>query len=167
MPDDKAKAYYDANKVYFDKVLVRASHILIKLPSNATKDQREKAMQVMLVWRDDIVKGKIKFEDAAKQHSECPSKEKGGDIGQFPYKFIVVPEFAKTAYSMKVGEVSGVVTTVFGLHIIKVTDRTPGEVSNFETLKEAVRDVWAQDEEVYQRVLADERKKSSVQIVLQ
>src|SRR5260370_41657378 len=119
-PEEKAKTYYQANKVFFDKVFVRASHILIKLPANPSKDQRDKAVQQMLVWRQEILTGKVKFEDVAKQHSACPSKDKGGDIGQFPYKFVVVPEFAKTAFGVKKNELSDVVQTVFGLHLIMV-----------------------------------------------
>lgn len=165
-PNDKAKQYYDANKPFFDKIFVRASHILIQLDEKSTKDQRDKAMQTMLVWRQEILAGKVKFEDVAKKMSDCPSKEKGGDIGQFPYKFVVLPAFAKVAYAMKVGDISEVVTTEKGLHLIKVTERTPGEASNFEALKETVREVWAQDEDLYQRVLVDQRKKSDVKVSL-
>jgi parvulin-like peptidyl-prolyl isomerase len=164
LPDEKAKSYYDTNKVFFDKVFVRASHILIKLPTNPTKEQRDKAVQQMLVWRQEIVSGKVKFEDVAKAYSQCPTKEKGGDIGQFPYKFVVVPEFAKTSFAMKEGEISDVVQTVFGVHLIKVTERTKGEPSTFDALKETVREVWAQDEDLYQRILADQRKNGTIKI---
>ena len=101
-PDDKAKAYYDLNKLHFDKVLVRASHILLKLDAKATKEQRDKAEQQLRVLRQEIAAGKLKFEDAAKKYSQCPSKdnkERAGDIEKFPYKFQVVPEFAKAAFA--------------------------------------------------------------------
>lgn len=169
-PDSKAKEYYDANKPFFDKVFVRASHILIKLPPNPSVEQRNKAMQSMQIWRQEIIAGKIKFEDVAKQFSQCPSRDKKdapGDIGQFPYKFVVVPEFAKAAFSMRPGEVSEVVQTVFGLHLIKVTERTKGEPSTFDTLKDAVREVWAQDEDLFVRILAQQRKAGKIQVSLQ
>ena len=166
LPEEKAKGYYDTNKLFFDKVFVRASHILIKLPANPSKEQRDKTMQTMLVWRQEITAGKMKFEDVAKRISECPSKEKGGDIGQFPYKFVVVPEFAKTAFSMREGEISDVIQTSFGLHLIKVTERTKGELSDFNALRDTVREVWAQDEDLYQRILADQRKAGAVKIEL-
>lgn len=170
LPDAKAKEYYDLNKPFFDKVFVRASHILIKLPANPSLEQRNKALQQMQVWRQEIVTGKVKFEDIARQYSQCPSKDKKespGDIGQFPYKFVVVPEFAKTAFALKPGEISDVVQTVFGLHLIKVTDRTKGEVSTFENLKDTVREVWAQDEELFVRILADQRKTGKIVVQLQ
>jgi parvulin-like peptidyl-prolyl isomerase len=166
LPDDKAKTYYTENKLFFDKVFVRASHILIKLDAKTTKEQRDKTEQVLLLWRKEILDGKVKFEEVAKKMSDCPSRDKGGDIGQFPYKFVVLPEFAKVAYSMKPGEISGVVQTTAGLHLIYVTERTAPEASNFETLKDTVREVWAQDEDLYQRVLADQRKKGEVKVSL-
>jgi parvulin-like peptidyl-prolyl isomerase len=166
LPDEKAKAYFDTNKLFFDKVFVRANHILVKLPANPSKEQRDKAVQSLLVWRQEILAGKYKFEDVAKKVSECPSKDKGGDIGQFPYKFVVVPEFAKTAFNMKIGEISDVVQTSFGVHLIQVTERTKGEVADFNALKDTVREVWAQDEDLYQRILADQRKNGQVKIDL-
>lgn len=168
-PDAKAKQYYDANKPFFDKVEVRASHILIKLPPNPSVEQRSKAMQSMQIWRQEIIAGKVKFEDVAKQFSQCPSKEKkeAGDIGRFTYKFMVVPEFAKAAYSMKPGEISDVVQTVFGLHLIKVTERTNGEPSTYEAIREAVREVWAKDEDLLVRIVAQQRKTGKIEVRLQ
>lgn len=166
LPDDKAKAYYEANKPFFDKVFVKASHILIQLDAKSTKEQADKATQQLLAWRQEILAGKAKFEDVAKKISDCPSKDKGGDIGQFTYKFQVLPDFAKAAYSLKVGDVSDVVKTEKGLHLIKVTERTPGEPSTFDALKDTVREVWAQDEDLYQRVLVDQRKKGDVKVSL-
>jgi peptidyl-prolyl cis-trans isomerase C len=173
-PDDKAKVYYDGNKLFFDKVFVRASHILIKLDAKYTKDQRDKAEQQLRVLRQEILAGKITFEDAAKKYSDCPTKfnrekEKdrpAGDIGQFPYKFVVVPEFSKVAFAMKKGEMSDVVQTSYGLHLIWVTDRTAGEVSNFDNLKDTVREVWAQEEDLYARILADQKKNGTIKLDL-
>jgi parvulin-like peptidyl-prolyl isomerase len=168
LPDDKAKAYYDANKIFFDKVEVRASHIMIQLPDNASKEQRDAAAQKLLVLRQEIAAGKATFEDLAKQHSDCVvSKGKGGDIGKFPYKFIVYPEFSSAAFAMKVGDISGVVTTAKGVHLIKVTERTPGVASNFELIKEAVREIWAQDENLIPRILAEQRKLGDIRVSLQ
>jgi peptidyl-prolyl cis-trans isomerase C len=161
-PDDKLKGYYDANKPYFDKMYVQASHILVKLPPQAGKEQIAQARARMQIWRQDIITGKMKFADVAKQYSECPSKKDGGDIGKFPYKFAVVPEFARTAFSMRKGEISDVVQTVFGLHLIMVTDIDQGEASNFENVREFVREVWAQDDELYPRLVGEQRKAAKV-----
>jgi parvulin-like peptidyl-prolyl isomerase len=170
LPDDKAKPYYDTNKLFFDKVFVRASHILIKLEPKHTKDQRDKAEQQLKVIRQDILTRKITFEDAVKKYSQCPTKDNKdrppGDIGQFPYKFVVVPEFAKAAFAMKKGELSDVVQSSYGLHLIWVTERTAGEASNFDAIKDTVREVWAQEEELYARVLADQKKNGTIKLDL-
>src|SRR5207253_8677424 len=135
----------EANKVLFDKVFVRASHILVKIGPTAPAAEKQNARAKLETVRQEIVAGKLDFAEAAKKYSDCPSKDKGGDIGPFPYKFVVVEPFAKAAFAMKKGDVSDIVATDFGLHLIKVTDRTQNETTSFESVKESVRDVMAQD----------------------
>jgi parvulin-like peptidyl-prolyl isomerase len=168
MPEAEVKKYYDDNKPFFDKIFVRASHILVKVPSNATVEQKQALRQKAEAIRQQVVAGKIDFAAAAKQYSECPSKDKGGDIGQFPYKFVVVEPFARAAFALKVGAVSDVVTSDFGYHVIKVTDRTqPKDVQPYEQIRESIREVWAQDVELFQRILAEQRKNSKIEVYLQ
>jgi len=166
LPDATVKAYFEQNRIFFDKVMVRASHILVKVPANATPQAKQAAMNRIQAIRQEIMAGKVDFAEAAKKYSDCPSKTKGGDIGLFPYKFAVVEPFARVAFSNKVGDVTDVVSTDFGLHIIKVTDRTRPEPANFETIKEGVRDVYAQDLDIYQQILAQQRKTSTVEIMM-
>src|SRR5262249_50069460 len=101
--DDVIKKYYDDNKTFFDKVAVRPSHILRRAPPTAKADDRQAAQNKLLALRQEIVAGKVDFAEAAKKYSECPSKNNGGDIGFFPYKFVVLEPFAKAAFAMKVG----------------------------------------------------------------
>ena len=86
---------------------MRASHILVKKHS-------------VLLGIMDKIDGGASFKDMAKQHSECPSKNKGGDLGFFA-RGAMVPEFEKSVLSMKVGDVSEPVKTQFGWHLIKRT----------------------------------------------
>jgi parvulin-like peptidyl-prolyl isomerase len=162
-----AKSYYEANKLLFDKVLVRASHILVKVGPTAPAAEKQTARAKLETIRQEISAGKIDFGEAAKKYSDCPSKDKGGDIGQFPYKFVVVEPFAKAAFAMKKGDVSDIVVTDFGLHLIKVTDRTPGEATTYDSVKDSVRDVMAQDMELYQSILAQQRKAAKIEVHLQ
>lgn len=87
---------------------VKASHILVKTESEANK------------ILEDLKRG-ASFAKLAQEKSECPSKKKGGDLGWFG-KGKMVPEFEKAAFSLKKGEISDIVKTKFGYHIIKVTD---------------------------------------------
>lgn len=167
-PDSDIKTYYDANKVFFDKIFVRASHILVKVQSNAPPADKQAAREKLAALRQEIVTGKISFEGAAKKYSDCTvSKVKGGDIGPFPFKFQVVEPFAKAAFSAKVGDVTDIVQSDYGLHLIKVTERTPGEASSFEPLKDRIREVYAQDLELYQGVLSEQKKLSKIEVFLQ
>lgn len=101
---------------------IRASHILIAYKgaarSTATRS-KEEARQLIdsLLAR---VRGGESFEEIAKAYSDCPTSERGGDLGFFKRGKMVKP-FEDAAFSLKVGEVSDVVETQFGFHIIKRT----------------------------------------------
>lgn len=165
--DAETKSYYLANKPYFDKIYVKANHILLKTSSNYTAAEHETLKQKLQSIRQDILAGRTTFEQAARSHSECPSKEKGGDIGMFPYKFVVVEPFARAAFSMKVGEISEIVRSDFGYHLIKVTDRTPGELSKLEDIKPVVRKVIAQDMDLFPKLLSEQRRVAKIETLIQ
>jgi parvulin-like peptidyl-prolyl isomerase len=160
LTDQVVKQYYDTNKIFFDKVLVRASHILLSVPANANQNDRQMIYNRLAAIRQEIMAGKIQFAEAAAKYSDCPSKQHGGDIGLFPYKFAVLPPFAQAAFSMKVGDLSDVVATDYGYHLIKVTDRTNGQPSNFEVIKTEVKEVYAQ--EIYQSIITEQRRTAKI-----
>ncbi len=87
---------------------IKASHILVK-----TKEEAEKIIKELKDGGD--------FAKIAKEKSECPSKQNGGDLGYFG-KGAMVPEFEKAAFALKVGEISKPVQTQFGWHVIKRTE---------------------------------------------
>jgi len=79
--------------------------------------------------RKDLIAG-ADFAEMAQKHSGCPSKQKGGDLGEFP-RGKMVPAFDKAAFSQKVNEIGPVVETEFGFHIIQVTEKkAAGEKSD-------------------------------------
>jgi peptidyl-prolyl cis-trans isomerase C len=164
--DADVKRYYDENKDFFDGVTVRASHILLRVPLNATDADRQAARQQLSAIRAHIVAGKLDFAEAAKKYSQCPSAKEGGDIGSFPRKMVVEENFAKAAFAMQVGQVSDVVATDFGLHLIKVTERKPGDQpSDFAKIKDVVRDFCT--EELRQQALDQQRKTAKIEVFLQ
>jgi parvulin-like peptidyl-prolyl isomerase len=160
LTDKAVKDYYDANKVFFDKVMVRASHILLKVAPNATQQDKQLLYNRLTTIRQEILAAKVQFADAAKKYSDCESKMNGGDVGLFPSKFAVAEAFSRAAFSMKKNELSDVVQTEFGYHIILVTDRTAGEPSNFEKIKADVKDICAQ--EYYQQIIAEQRRVAKI-----
>lgn len=101
---------------------IRASHILLMYlgseRSTATRSKEDAATQIERL-KDDIAAG-ADFADVARQHSDCPSKQRGGDLGSFG-RGQMVGAFEETAFGLGVGQTSEVVETPFGFHIIRRT----------------------------------------------
>lgn len=127
-PSYKAVTDADANKFYTDNPQyfqqpeqVQASHILVKIDEKAD----EAAKKAAKAKAEDLLK-KVKaggdFAALAKENSDCPSKERGGDLGLFG-RGQMTPPFETAAFAMKVGDISDIVETQFGYHIIKLTDK--------------------------------------------
>jgi peptidyl-prolyl cis-trans isomerase C len=115
------KAFYDANSSDFQQPeQIRASHILVTVGKDDTPAVKSEKLAKITKLRKDVVGG-ADFAQTATQYSDCPSKERGGDLGYFG-RGQMVPPFDAAAFALKVGDLSGIVTTDFGYHIIKVTD---------------------------------------------
>lgn len=120
--DEELKNYYESNPDLFKHPeMVKASHILIRFDEQADEAQKIEARKKI----DDIAKqlkdGKD-FAELAKTYSECPSSSNGGDLGSFRRGQMVKP-FEDAAFSLNAGEISPVVETRFGYHIIKVFEK--------------------------------------------
>jgi peptidyl-prolyl cis-trans isomerase C len=164
LSEAEIKRYYDENRDFFDRVSVRASHIVLRAPAGISAGEHEQARARLQTLRQEIVSGKLDFAEAAKKYSQCTSAPEGGDIGYFPRKLAVEEPFAKAAFALKVGEVSDVVETDYGLHLIKVTDRKPGQPSDYSKVKDEVRELCI--EEMRLAVLAQQRKTAHIEINL-
>jgi peptidyl-prolyl cis-trans isomerase D len=114
---------------------VTVQQILIKASPDA-KEKIEQAEKKLAEIRDQIVKGKP-FEEMAKEHSEGPAASEGGKLGTLKRKEML-PELEKTAFSMKVGEVSRPVRSQFGVHLLKVTKHQRPGILPYEKAKAKV-----------------------------
>ncbi len=163
--DADVKRYYDENKDFFDGVTVRASHIMLKVPANAPDADKQAARDKLLAIRAHVVAGQLDFAEAARRYSQCVTAPDGGDLGLFPRKMVVDENIARAAFALPVNGVSDVVATDYGLHLIKVTERRPGDQpSDFAKIKDVVRDFCT--EELRLAVLAQQRKAADVKITL-
>jgi parvulin-like peptidyl-prolyl isomerase len=162
--DAFVEQYYKDNKDAFDKVYVRASHIVLRVPRSATEAEKRDARAKLEEIRRKLQSNPpADFAALAKEYSQGPEAVKGGDLGWFPRKWYFDEEFSRAAFALPVGQVSGVVQTDFGMHLIKVTDRKPGEKSEYSKIKDAVRTFC--EEDMRQQLLAEQRKSANITLM--
>ncbi len=136
--DEEAKEYYEQHKEQFNEpAQIRASHILIQVDPEATEDDKEAARQKIEEVLTMAEEGQD-FAELAKTHSEGPSNVKGGDLGFFARNSMVKP-FEDAAFKLATDEISDVVETRFGYHIIKVTDKKDPRTVSFEEVKDQLK----------------------------
>jgi peptidyl-prolyl cis-trans isomerase C len=139
LTDKEASTYYKEHADEFrTPETVQARHILIKVDKSATEEDKQKQKA-----KAEEILGKIKgggdFAKLAEEFSDDPgSKTKGGDLGSFA-KGTMVPAFEEAAFSLKPGEVSGLVETDFGYHIIKTEDKKEAVLEPYENIKDKVK----------------------------
>jgi peptidyl-prolyl cis-trans isomerase C len=164
--DEALKKLFESNPDIFDGTMVRARHILINPGADENKkkeaaarlrgikqvieQEAAKAVAALPASADALAKEQARaakieelFAAYARQYSECPSKKEGGDLNFFPRAGAMVEPFAQVAFSLKPFEMSDVVATEVGYHLILVTARKPGTPKKFEEVKEDVRLLFA------------------------
>jgi parvulin-like peptidyl-prolyl isomerase len=159
--DENIRRYFEENRSSFDGSQVRASHILAEFPPNASAEQKRQARARLEQVRSQLAAG-TDFASLAKQHSDCQSKVQGGDVGYFPRKGKMTEAFAASAFLLPVGQVSDVVESEYGYHLIKVTDRKPGQAISLQTVAEDVRSMFAAD--LRAEVVREMRSRSEIRL---
>ncbi len=147
--DEEVREYYDANRQQFNKgETVNAKHILT--------DSEEKCNDILRA----VTNGEKTFEEAAKEFSTCPSKARGGDLGEFG-KGQMVKEFEEAAFAAEIGHVVGPVKTQFGYHLIKVEKKQEASTADFQEIKENLRANLLQQKQgtVYNAKVAELKEK--------
>lgn len=149
--EEEMKQYYESHKDEFQEPEeVRARHILV--------DTEEEAKEIA-----DLISKGSDFSTLAKERSKCPSKDRGGDLGFFG-RGQMDPEFEKVAFNLKVGEVSGIVKTRFGYHIIKLEEKKPARLKDYSTVKNLIRQrlITRKNEERSNAFIEELRNKSKI-----
>jgi len=136
--DEDLKAYYENNPEQFEtSEQVKARHILIKTDEEADESEKQAARK-KIKELEERIEGGEKFSKVAKEESECPSSERGGDLGYFSKGQMVKP-FEEAAFSLAVGDVSDIVETRFGYHLIKAEDKKEASKKTFDEVKDQIR----------------------------
>ncbi len=148
--EEDALAYYTEHQDQFKEPTIRASHILV-----ATEEEANELVKAL--------EEGTSFEELAAEKSSCPSSARGGDLGEFG-RGQMVPEFEQVAFELEVGQVSGIVPTQFGFHVIKLTDKK--EVVPFDVVKPQIQQFMTsmKQNELYSAFTSELREKYSVQM---
>lgn len=136
---EEIKSAYDKNaKNYETPEERRASHILIQSAADAPEAEQKAARARIDGILQQVKKNPADFAKLAKEHSQDPgSGQKGGDLGFFP-RGAMVKAFEDAVFSMKVNQVSDVVRSEFGYHIIRLTDIKPGKMRSLEEARDSI-----------------------------
>jgi len=179
------KQLFESSPDVFDGTVVRARHILMTPGTDEAKQKEAaaklrgikqvveqeagKAVAALPATADALQKEQVRvnktdelFAAYAKEYSACPSKKDGGDLNYFPRAGAMVEPFAKAAFALKPYEMSDVVATEFGYHLILVTQRRAGMPKKFEDVKDDVQILYAM--RLREAVIAQMKPKAQITI---
>jgi peptidyl-prolyl cis-trans isomerase C len=182
---DKLKQLFNSEKEVFDGTMVRARHILLTPDVKDAKAVEAESAKLRGIKKeieakvdagmkecketDPLAREKKRrellddaFADAAKQYSQCPSKAQGGDVDYFQRSGKMVEAFSKAAFAAKPFEMTDVVPTQFGVHLILVTDRKAGLDVKFDDIKDDVRDEFC--DRLREQLVAKIKPKAKIEI---
>ena len=148
--DQQLRDYFEAHRAEFDGTQVRARQIVLTVSASAGDAEWTAAQTRLDEIRQSILDKSVTFEDAARQYSNSPSAKQGGDLGFFAFRGRLPPVLCAAAFALPADGISEVIRSPFGVHLIQVTDRKPGDYS-LEDVREEVwdrrtREMW--DEQV-------------------
>jgi peptidyl-prolyl cis-trans isomerase C len=140
---------------------VRASHILIRV------DNKDDAAAQQLIDELQQRAGSEDFASLARQYSQCPSAQTGGDLGYFR-RGDMVREFEQVAFSASIGEVAGPVRTQFGLHLIKVLAKEPDTVLTLDEARPKINQYLRNEQgaRLLQKWVESLREQATIEFLL-
>jgi peptidyl-prolyl cis-trans isomerase C len=159
--DAQVREFYDKNPDKFETV--RASHILFKFDEKADDASKKKLLaEAQAVLKQ--AKGGSDFAELARKHSKDGSAAQGGDLDFFP-RGKMVPAFDQAAFALLPGQISDIVTTQFGYHIIKQTDRRPVP---FEQVSDRIKQFLAeqQKQQRAQAFVESLKQKAKIEVLV-
>jgi len=123
---ENLEKYFERYRREFDGSQLRVAQILFKLPADADEAATASAKERAVQLKQQITGGKLSFADAAKQNSEAPSRDSGGDIGWIERHRPMPEDFSRATFALKKGDVSEPVVSSFGVHLVTILEEKPG-----------------------------------------
>jgi parvulin-like peptidyl-prolyl isomerase len=157
--DRQLREHYEQHRRQLDGTQLRAQHVLIKAAPQDTA-VRQAARRALAQLREQIAAGEMSFEAAAERHSQAPSADEGGDVGFFGYRGTMSAGFADAAFALQVGEISQPVETPFGVHLIKVTDERPGQLSLEDVRPQILQRI---SQQMWKARIAEDRPRATIE----
>lgn len=127
--DRDIRAYFDQHRDQFDGTQIRVRQIVRIIPADSPPAALQDAEQLLNDLRQKIEAGQLDFAEAAKANSQSPSGKKGGEIGLIRYQGDVPGPVAHAAFSLKTGQLSPIIRSNVGVHLIQTLERQPGDLS--------------------------------------
>ena len=155
------RQYFEKHRDAFDGTQVRVRQVFLKLPKEADANTVKAAEDKLRILKTEIESGQLTFAEAARRSSEAPSKTEGGDAGWISYRGKLPAAVSEAAFALKAGEVSRPIRSPFGLHLITVTERKPGDLS-LEDVRSVVFNQLSQ--ELWNETAKAQRAKARIEI---
>ncbi len=165
--DADARSFYDDNPQQFRQPeQIQASHIILTLEEgtgDAEKSDKKKQLEDLKAR----IEGGEDFAELAREHSQGPSAPRGGDLGFFSRGQMVKP-FEDAAFALDVGELSGIVETQFGYHLITVTDKKAASTVAYEEIVRQIKEYIKQQKTSgeFDRYLQELRDSAEIEVLL-
>lgn len=153
---------YEANRDLFDGVMLRASHIFLAVPPDSAAASREATVERLRQIRREIESG-MDFARAAKQFSQDPTTlGQGGDLGYFPPYHADKDPIVRAAQALAVNQLSDVIQSEFGYHLVLLTGRKAGKPTKFADARNEVMTLLG--DELRSSVIAEQRKHAKIEL---
>ncbi len=161
LSDDQLRTYYQKHPERFDPTRVRVRHILFRLDPGASPAQKQTLRKRLDALREQIANGQIRMEIAAYRYSHCPSSLHGGDMGWIARRQVGPDDqWLEVAFRLPVQELSPVIESPLGLHLLRVEERQSAPLPRFEECRLEVLD--AAGEELRQELLRRLRREAVI-----
>ncbi len=156
----QTREYFEQHRMELDGTQIRVRQIFLKLPSKPDEADIAAKAKTLKDLKGQIASGKITFQDAAKKHSESPTRDQGGEVGLIGFRGKLPAPVSRAAFALKMNEISEPVISPFGLHLVQVTEIVPGDLS-LEDVRPQIFDRLS--EQLWTDTIARERKSAKIE----